>query len=87
MRDDEAIKKCIAVICDDDDLLQTIVEKRLIEDEERTVREVTQYYKKDQPKWDVVIRSHQAPPDDDTWERGKPLKDLLNFVFRGFPLV
>ena len=60
------------------------MEKRLIEDEERTVREVTQFYKKDQPNWNVVIRSHQVPPDDDTWDRGKPSQYLKLCFFRLF---
>ncbi len=50
--------------------LQTIVERRLIEDEERRTREVTQFYKKESPKWDVVIRS-SGIPEDEAWERGE----------------
>lgn len=50
--------------------MQTIVEKRLIEDEERKTREITQLYRKEQPKWDVQFRTHQRD-DDDSWERGK----------------
>ena len=46
------------------------MERRLIEDEERRTREVTQFYKKEQPKWDVVIRS-SGIPEDEAWERGE----------------
>jgi len=51
-------------------LKQTIVERRLIEDEERRTRDVAQFYKKEQPKWDVVIR-RTAIPEDEAWERGE----------------
>ncbi|CAG7834178.1 unnamed protein product [Allacma fusca] len=76
-----ARKPAVTVHTVDDVYLQTIVEKRLIEDEERRTREVTQFYKKDQPKWDVVIRSHQAPPpDDDTWDRGSETTDVASSI-------
>lgn len=50
--------------------IQTIIEKKLIEDEERRTREVTQFYRKDEPKWDVTITNHPREPSD-IWERGK----------------
>lgn len=59
----------------DDVYLQTIVERRLIEDEERQTREITQFYKKEQPKWDVVIKTHPTE-DDDNWDRGSETTEV-----------
>lgn len=56
------------------------MERRLIEDEERRTREVTQFYKKEAPKWDVVIRSHGVP-EEEAWERGEFLMNKLSLIF------
>ncbi|XP_021947825.1 uncharacterized protein LOC110845675 isoform X2 [Folsomia candida] len=70
-----AKKPEVSVHTVDDVYLQTIVERRLIEDEERKTIEVTQFYKKDQPKWDVVIKTHPTD-DDDNWERGSETTEV-----------
>jgi hypothetical protein len=70
-----ARKPEVSVHTVDDVYLQTIVERRLIEDEERKTREVTQFYKKEQPKFDVVIKTHPTE-EDDHWERGSETTEV-----------
>lgn len=60
-------------------LSQTIVEKRLIEDEERKTREITQLYRKELPRWDVQIRTHPKD-DDESWERGNLRRICIPFI-------
>ncbi|CAL8137974.1 unnamed protein product [Orchesella dallaii] len=59
----------------DDVYVQTIVERRLIEDEERKTREITQLYRKDQPTWDVQFRTHPRD-EEESWERGSETTEV-----------
>ncbi|ODN00006.1 Cuticlin-1 [Orchesella cincta] len=59
----------------DDVYVQTIVERRLIEDEERKTREITQLYRKDQPRWDVSFRTHPRD-EEESWERGSETTEV-----------
>ncbi|XP_074112588.1 zona pellucida domain protein papillote isoform X2 [Cotesia typhae] len=67
----------------DDVFLRTVTEKKTIEDVERHKRQVTEYYRKPDPKWDVTIRNYPAdevPPAPPQWENFSDVSSASNLT-------